>query len=127
MSNDISSVSAARPPVVSTPAPIAPQTARPDAAPVQQADIKLPVKADLKFDEQEMQHNLKQALDSLNEQMKQNGRNLSFRMDEAVNRPIVTVTNAQTGEVIRQIPNETVLRIAHNMEDLKGMFLNEKS
>jgi uncharacterized FlaG/YvyC family protein len=48
-------------------------------------------------------------------------------MDEVLNAPVVTVTSAQTGEVVRQIPNEVVIRIAHNIERVKGMFFNGKA
>jgi len=37
------------------------------------------------------------------------------------------VTSAQTGEVVRQIPSEVVIRIAHNIEKVKGMFFNGKA
>lgn len=76
---------------------------------------------------QAQQQSLERALEDLNNQMKQNGRNLNFKMDETLNRPIVTVVNSQTGEVVRQIPNEVVVRVAHNLNNLKGMLLNEKS
>jgi uncharacterized FlaG/YvyC family protein len=36
----------------------------------------------------------------------------------------VTVTNKETGEVIRQIPNEVVIRLARSIEDTKGLLLN---
>jgi flagellar protein FlaG len=55
-----------------------------------------------------------------------NARNVSFSMDEKLGRPIVYVKNATTGEVVRQIPNEVVVRIAHSIEDFKGMLHNEK-
>jgi hypothetical protein len=34
-----------------------------------------------------------------------------------MNRPVVTVTNQQTGEVIRQIPNDVVIRMAHSIDE----------
>jgi len=40
---------------------------------------------------------------------------------------VIKVTNSTTGEVIRQIPDETVLRIAHTMEALKGMLYDATS
>jgi len=70
---------------------------------------------------------LKQAVSMLNEQVQQTNRGLGFRMDEVLNAPVVTVTSAQTGEVVRQIPNEVVIRIAHNIEKVKGMFFNGKA
>jgi len=38
---------------------------------------------------------------------------------------VVKVRTA-SGEVIRQIPDETVLRLAENMQDLKGLLQDEK-
>jgi hypothetical protein len=37
------------------------------------------------------------------------------------------VRSTDTGEVIRQIPNETVVRVAHNIEKVKGLLLNAKA
>ena len=71
--------------------------------------------------------NLKQAVSMLNQQVQQTNRGLGFRMDEVLNAPVVTVTSAQTGEVVRQIPSEVVIRIAHNIEKVKGMFFNGKA
>jgi len=39
----------------------------------------------------------------------------------------VTVTSLSTGEVIRQIPNEVVVRVAHSIEKIKGLLLNAKA
>jgi len=38
--------------------------------------------------------------------------------------PIVVVKNSQTGEVVRQIPNEVVVQVAHSIEAFKGMLHN---
>jgi uncharacterized FlaG/YvyC family protein len=35
------------------------------------------------------------------------------------------VKNQQSGEVIRQIPSEVVIKVAHSIEDLKGMLHNQ--
>ena len=71
--------------------------------------------------------NLKQAVNMLNQQVQQTNRGLGFRMDEVLNAPVVTVTSAQTGEVVRQIPNEVVIRVAHNIEKVKGMLFNGRA
>ena len=70
---------------------------------------------------------LKQAVNMLNQQVQQTNRGLGFRMDEVLNAPVVTVTSAQTGEVVRQIPSEVVIRVAHNIEKVKGMFFNGRA
>lgn len=45
------------------------------------------------------------------------GRTLEFRLDEGTGMTVVTVKDSESGDVIRQIPSEEVLRIA---ESLKG-------
>ncbi len=101
--------------------------AKPAAASRPEIKLALPEKSDLQLDPKEMQRNLQEAIDRLNEQMKNNGRQLNFSVDKTINRTVVQVKNAETGEVIRQIPDETLLRVAHNIEQVKGMLLDEKS
>ena len=43
-------------------------------------------------------------------------RSLSFRVDESSGRPVMTVTNPETGEVIRQVPGDEVLKMAAAIE-----------
>ena len=38
---------------------------------------------------------------------------------------VVTVVNKESGEVIRKIPGEAALRIAHSIESLKGVIYNK--
>lgn len=103
------------------------ETSRPVAdASLKALNIKSETQSTVQFDAEAQRKNIQKTLEELNNQMKQTGRNLNFKMDDALHMPIVTVTNSQTGEVIRQIPNEVVVRVAHNLQDLKGMLLNEK-
>lgn len=76
-------------------------------------------------DAQDTQRELREAVDRLNELARKQGRDLSFSMDEKVNRTVITVKNAQTGEVVRQIPDETLLKVARSIEDFKGLLHNE--
>ena len=81
----------------------------------------------IKFDASEIRQNLQDAVSMLNQQMASTNRGLGFRIDEAVGGPVVTVRSAATGEVIRQIPNEVVVRVAHNIDRIKGLLLNAKA
>jgi flagellar protein FlaG len=74
------------------------------------------------FDPEVIERNIREAVEHLNKQMAQSGRTLGFSMDDAVSMPIVTVKNSHTGEVIRQIPSEAVVRVAHTLESLKGLL-----
>jgi len=79
---------------------------------------------DIKIDVEQMRQNLEQAISQLNQTLKDGGRGISFQMDSAINGPIVTVINDSTGEMIRQLPNAAVVSVAHNMQQLKGLFHN---
>ena len=69
-----------------------------------------------------LQENLREAVDQLNKQLASSGRSIGFSYDEVANAPVVTVKSTATGEVIRQIPSEAVLRVAHTFEALKGLL-----
>jgi flagellar protein FlaG len=84
---------------------------------------KTPPKTEAQPLSKESQEALQETVDRLNEQMRSH---MSFSIDKATNRTVIQVENAKTGEVIRQIPNETVLRVSHNLEQVKGLLLDEK-
>jgi flagellar protein FlaG len=92
-------------------------------APVEKART---VKAEPLVDPDKLRANLEAAIEKLNEQMERNGRGLNFSVDEKLNRPIITVRNTATGEVVRTIPNEVVIKVAHNIEDIKGLLMDHK-
>ena len=100
-------------------APVTMPTSNPAAQPIPKADVQV--------DSQRMKQNLEVAIDRLNKQMKESSRGLNFSIDEKLGRPVVTVRNESTGEVVRQIPNEVVVRVAHNIDALKGLLHNEKT
>ena len=89
--------------------------------------IQEPPKPRIDFDPETVQRNLKAAIEHLNKQMHNTGRTLGFAMDEALSMPVVTVRNTSTGEVIRQIPSEAVVKVAHTLESLKGMLYDEST
>lgn len=91
-------------------------------------DLALQVpKVQIQYDAEKAHKNLEEALQKLNEMLKDSGRTLSFSMDVKLGRPIVFVKNMANGDVIRQIPNEVVVRIAHGIEDFKGVLHNATS
>ena len=53
------------------------------------------------------------------------GRTLGFSRDPAVSGPVITVTDSDTGKVVRQIPVEVVVRVAHSIEKMKGLLFDK--
>ena len=86
--------------------------------------VQAPKPVAIKFDASEVRQNLQEAVKMLNQQMSSTKRGLGFQVDEAVGGPVVTVRSAESGEVVRQIPNEVVVRVAHNIEKIKGLLFS---
>ena len=116
------SVPQARPPPAAPAVPAQGATA-PAPAPSGPKVIEL-ARPQIKVDTEGDSKRLQQAVERMNAKMLDGGRGLAFRVDPDLGRPVVTVTNKETGEVIRQIPNEVVIRIARSLEDTKGLLLN---
>ena len=116
-------VRAALPPAAAAPA--AASVARGGEAGQVSSALTTPIpKAEIRVDTERMKQNLEDAINRLNEMVRDGGRGLSFAMDDKLGRPVVYVKNAETGEVVRQIPNEVVVQLAHSIESFKGILHN---
>ena len=58
---------------------------------------------------------LKRAAQQLETFMQSMNRYLEFRIDQDSGRTVVTVKDKTTGETVRQIPSEEILRLAQNL------------
>ena len=111
-------------PVPKSAAPAAP--AAPAAAAVSAVPKAPAIKVEPMVDPKQMRENLQEAIEKLNDQVERNGRGLNFSVDDRLNRPIITVRSTATGEVVRTIPNEVVIKVAHNIEDIKGLLMDQR-
>ena len=96
-----------------------PEITRPKIVPIERPDIKV--------DTEGAKKRLDNAIRLMNDRMQDGGRGLAFKVDPSLNRPVVTVTNQETGEVVRQIPNEVIIRMARSIDQAKGNLLNAKA
>ena len=55
------------------------------------------------------------------------GRNLSFSVDEVSGYHVVRVINPSTGELVRQLPSEELLKIARDFERLNNVLVSQKA
>ncbi len=120
-SSAISSVSAPQPRAASTGSVASAQ----DTATAAEVSRIPEPKVAIRVDAQEMQRRLQDAVRELNQSMDNASRSLSFSIDSSIGVSIVIVTNKDTGEVIRKIPSEAVLNVAHSIESLKGILYSE--
>lgn len=137
MSQEISGVSQAPPrpapeAMVSARAPVPAKElaapAAPAAAPAAKpAKPALPSQAERRAEAEAQRRELKEAIERMNQQAIKDKRKLSFAMDDVTDQMVITVRHTESGEVIRQIPSEAVLRVAHNMEQLKGLLHDQST
>ena len=59
--------------------------------------------------------------------LKRVSRSLEFHVDDASGRMVCSVRDAATGDLIRQIPNEEVLRMAELAHDETIVLVNERA
>ena len=89
-----------------------------------QPKVTAPKPIDIKFDAAEVRQTLQEAVSILNKQLNEHNRGIGFSLDDSLETPVVTVRSTITGEVVRQIPNEAAVRMAHNIESIKGLLIN---
>jgi flagellar protein FlaG len=56
--------------------------------------------------------------------LRSNGRDLEFRVDTNTHDMVITVREAASGKVIRQIPNEEALQMRQYLDEWSGTFLD---
>jgi flagellar protein FlaG len=55
------------------------------------------------------------------------GRNLSFSIDESTGYHVVRVVNPSTGELVRQLPSEELLKISRDFQRLNNVLVSQKA
>ena len=99
-------IAAPDPSATATPAPASTNSGASDSATSDQSNAqKLP---------------LDKALDEINEQMKAWSTQLQFEIDPNVHQVVVSVVDSESGDVIRTIPSEAVLKIAKMIVNMQG-------
>jgi flagellar protein FlaG len=100
------------------------QTKAPVVEAPAQPKVTAPKPIDIKFNAAEVRQTLQEAVSILNKQLNEHNRGIGFSLDDALDTPVVTVRSTVTGEVVRQIPNEAAVKMAHNIESVKGLLIN---
>ena len=100
---------------------------KPDLSLPEKPKLAVPKRPELQFNAAENRKSLQEAVSMLNEQVASHKNGLGFSINESIDVPVVTVKNTVTGEVVRQIPNEVVIRVAQNIDTVqKGLLHNSK-
>ena len=73
------------------------------------------------------QRQLKTAVQAIEKFVQSVKRNLEFSIDEGTGKVVVKVIASDSGEVIRQIPNEEVLKLANSLNDASSLLFSAKA
>jgi len=65
--------------------------------------------------------NLEQAVATLNQGLRAWSTSLRFQIDEEANRVVIQVVDADTGEIVRQIPADEALALSREMGKLRDL------
>lgn len=93
--------------------------APPPPLPVQ-AQAPAPMQAPLTNDA------VRQIANQVNDYLKSSSSTLEFIVDGDSKKVVVRIVNAQTNEVIRQIPSEEMIAISKALDRMSGLLLQQK-
>lgn len=54
-------------------------------------------------------------------------RDINFQLDDTSGRVVVNVTEASSGDVIRQIPSEEALRLSENLSEIRSLLFEAEA
>ncbi|KJK14189.1 hypothetical protein UB46_39200 [Burkholderiaceae bacterium 16] len=67
------------------------------------------------------------AIQHLKDLLRTTAFNVEFEIDQDTHRVITKVVDKDTGDVIRQLPSEEVMRIAHALQKAQGLFVHQEA
>lgn len=80
-----------------------------------------------KKEAQAEQEKLKMAVQEIEKFVQSVKRNLEFSIDEPSGQVVVKVIASDSGEVVRQIPNEEVLKLANSLNNASSLLFSAKA
>jgi flagellar protein FlaG len=73
------------------------------------------------------QEKVKEAVEEMQRNISSSSTDLQFSVDSATGRTIVSVVDAETKEIVRQIPTEEVMKLAHALDRMQGLLFKGKA
>ena len=65
------------------------------------------------------------AVEVLNQALSMKSTAAFIRRDEDLNRYLVTIKDKDSGEIVREIPDEALIKFARNLQELRGILFDE--
>ena len=74
---------------------------------------------------QSVNESIDDAVEVLNQALTLRNTAASISRDEELNRYLVTIRDKESGEVVREIPDEALIKFARNLQELRGILFDE--
>tara|TARA_B100001059_G_C17738111_1_gene530017 strand:+ start:443 stop:745 length:303 start_codon:yes stop_codon:yes gene_type:complete len=74
---------------------------------------------------QSVNESIDDAVEVLNQALTLRNTAASISRDEELNRYLVTIKDKESGEVVREIPDEALIKFARNLQELRGILFDE--
>ena len=65
------------------------------------------------------------AVEVLNQALSLKSTAAIIRRDEELNRYLVTIKDKESGEIVREIPDEALIKFARNLQEMRGILFDE--
>ncbi|KAA8559154.1 hypothetical protein FX985_05522 [Pseudomonas extremaustralis] len=104
-----------------------PQAPQGSVAPVVAEKDKIKVEPAAPATGKSQKDDLEKAVTDIKEFVQAAQRNLDFSIDASTHRVVVKVIATDTGEVIRQIPSETALKLAQSLSSASHVLFDDKA
>jgi flagellar protein FlaG len=69
---------------------------------------------------------IKKGIEEINSQLSTMNRSIRFSVDDSTNDVVVRVVDKESGEVIKELPPESILKLRERMAQLSGLMVEEK-
>lgn len=73
-----------------------------------------------------LREDFRESVSDANERLIQQGRAINISVDRETNIVVVSVSDSESGEKIRQIPPEEALNVTRNIDRLTGILVDKK-
>lgn len=68
-----------------------------------------------------------EAVERIRSQVQNLQRDLSFSVDDSTGQVVVRVVDGDSGNVVRQIPSEDILRLAERLDEMRSLLFEAKA
>ena len=103
-----------------------PQEARPVAQPVN-SPVAVATESSAALSKVDSRAEVESAVATIQDYVQSSRRSLNFSLEEGSGQVVVKVTDAGSGDIIRQIPSEQALQLAESLSEVRSLLFKAEA